>query len=63
MDAGPAPTACPPGDTCLERQPDCGRLRAARNRYDSTVEQFENRQAAYRAYKVGSDGHFVGLNR
>jgi hypothetical protein len=41
--------------------PDCGRLRAARNRADSTVEHSENRQSAYRAYTVGSDGHFVGF--
>jgi hypothetical protein len=27
------------GDTCPECPPDCGRLRAARNRSDSTVEQ------------------------
>jgi len=29
------------GDTCPECPPDCGRLRAARNRSDSTVEQSE----------------------
>src|ERR1700737_4575463 len=51
----------PIGDTCPECPPDCGRLRAARNRADSTVEQSENRRTAYRAYTVGSDGHFVGF--
>jgi hypothetical protein len=41
------------GDTCPECPPDCGRLRAA--------PRPKNRRAAYRAYSVGSDGHFVGF--
>jgi len=51
--------------TCSFRSPGGpARLRPApssANRYDSTVEQFENRRAAYRAYMVGSDGHFEPL--
>ena len=49
------------GDTCPEYPPDCGRLRAARNRSGSTVEQSKKWRAAHRAHAVGSDGHFVGF--
>jgi hypothetical protein len=47
------------GDTCPERQPDCGRLRAARNRYDSTVEQFENGEL--RIGHTRSGGNFTAI--
>ncbi len=49
------------GDNGPECPPDCGRLRAARNRSHSTVEQPKKWRAAYRAHTVGSDGHFVGF--
>jgi hypothetical protein len=51
------------GDTCPERQPDCGRLRAARNRYDSTVEQFENGELRIGHTRSGATGISLDLNR
>ena len=47
------------GDTCPECPPDCGRL----ERRETAPIESEKSATAYWAYTVGSDGHFVGLNR
>ena len=51
------------GDTCPEYPPDCGRLERRETAPIRPSNSPKNRRAAYWAYTVGSDGHFVGLNR